>query len=215
MPVRRSATSPGGIAARPRASSIPPIRPSSRRSRREAGQEGRRAASRAKPSRANSASAAAADFANTDMAFAGDMMVAGSYHGFNAYRLGADGVPELVSSTVCPGGQGDVSIVGKLLIMSVERTARRTDCGLQGVGRTSAPNVSAASGSSTSRTSPAPPGRPGADLPRQPYPFGGRCEGDSRIVVYSSGTSTCARARNWPAASTSRATTARRCSAST
>ncbi|QNM82560.1 DUF305 domain-containing protein [Sphingomonas sabuli] len=72
-------------------------------------------------------------FANTDMAFSGDLMVAGSYHGFNAYRLGADGVPALISSTVCPGGQGDVSIAGNLLIMSVQDSRARVDCGLQGV----------------------------------------------------------------------------------
>ncbi len=72
-------------------------------------------------------------FANTDMAFSGDLLVAGSYHGFNVYRLGADGVPQLVSSVVCPGGQGDVSIVGNLLVMSVEETRGRVDCGLQGV----------------------------------------------------------------------------------
>jgi len=73
------------------------------------------------------------DFANTDIAFSGDLMVAGNYHGFNAYRLGEDGVPQLVSSVVCPGGQGDVSISGDLLIMSVEETRGRTDCGLEGV----------------------------------------------------------------------------------
>ena len=73
------------------------------------------------------------DFANTDMAFSGDLLVAGSYHGFNAYRLGDDGVPQLVSSTVCPGGQGDVSIVGDLLVMSVQDSRARVDCGLQGV----------------------------------------------------------------------------------
>ncbi|MFN4113367.1 MAG: DUF305 domain-containing protein [Sphingomonadaceae bacterium] len=73
------------------------------------------------------------DFANTDMAFSGDLMVAGSYHGWNAYRLGDDGVPALVSSVVCPGGQGDVSIAGNLLIMSVEQTSGRIDCGLEGV----------------------------------------------------------------------------------
>ncbi len=72
-------------------------------------------------------------FANTDIAFSGDLMVAGSYHGFNAYRLGEDGVPVLISSVVCPGGQGDVSIVGDILIMSVEQTRGRVDCGLQGV----------------------------------------------------------------------------------
>jgi uncharacterized protein (DUF305 family) len=72
-------------------------------------------------------------FANTDMAFSGNVLVVGNYHGFNAYRLGADGVPSLVSSVVCPGGQGDVSIVGNLLLMSVEETRGRLDCGLQGV----------------------------------------------------------------------------------
>jgi uncharacterized protein (DUF305 family) len=72
-------------------------------------------------------------FSNTDMAFAGDVMVVGSYHGFNIYKLLEDGLPELLSSVVCPGGQGDVSIVGDLLIMSVEQTRGRLDCGLQGV----------------------------------------------------------------------------------
>jgi hypothetical protein len=46
--------------------------------------------------------------------------------------LGADGVPALKSSVVCPGGQGDVSVVGKLLVMSVEQTRGRADCGLEG-----------------------------------------------------------------------------------
>lgn len=72
-------------------------------------------------------------FSNTDMAFAGDVMVAGSYHGFNIYRLQEDGLPKQLSSVVCPGGQGDISIVGDLLIMSVEQTRGRLDCGLEGI----------------------------------------------------------------------------------
>ncbi|MEM9313670.1 MAG: DUF305 domain-containing protein [Pseudomonadota bacterium] len=72
-------------------------------------------------------------FSNTDMAFAQDVLVAGSYHGFNVYKLKDDGVPELFSSIVCPGGQGDVSIVGDLLIMSVEQTRGRVDCGREGI----------------------------------------------------------------------------------
>ena len=72
-------------------------------------------------------------FAQTDMAFSGEILVVGNYHGFNAYRLGADGIPQLVSSTVCPGGQGDVSIVGDLLLMSVQDSRARVDCGLEGV----------------------------------------------------------------------------------
>ena len=73
------------------------------------------------------------DFANTDMAFFDDIMVAGNYHGFNIYKLGEDGAPTLMSSVVCPGGQGDVSVVGDILVMSVEQTRGRVDCGLQGV----------------------------------------------------------------------------------
>ena len=72
-------------------------------------------------------------FANTDMAFFEDVMVAGSYHGFNIYRLVKDGLPQLISTVVCPGGQGDISVVGNLLIMSVEQTRGRLDCGLEGV----------------------------------------------------------------------------------
>ncbi|MEL7444947.1 MAG: DUF305 domain-containing protein [Pseudomonadota bacterium] len=73
------------------------------------------------------------DFANTDIAFFDDVMVAGNYHGFNIYKLGDDGAPALFSSIVCPGGQGDVSVVGDILVMSVEQTRGRVDCGLQGV----------------------------------------------------------------------------------
>ena len=36
------------------------------------------------------------------------------------------------SSFVCPGGQGDVSVFGDLLFMSVEETRGRIDCGTQG-----------------------------------------------------------------------------------
>jgi uncharacterized protein (DUF305 family) len=71
-------------------------------------------------------------FANTDMAFAGDLLAVGNYHGFNLYRIGKS-APVLLSSVVCPGGQGDVSIVGDILIMSVEQTRGRVDCGMQGI----------------------------------------------------------------------------------
>ena len=73
------------------------------------------------------------NFGNTDMAFAGDVLIAGNYHGFNMYNIGFPRSPELLSSVVCPGGQGDVSVVGNLLIYSVEQTRGRLDCGLQGV----------------------------------------------------------------------------------
>ena len=72
-------------------------------------------------------------FSNTDMAFRDDVMFAGSYHGFNIYQLVEEGSPQQLSSVVCPGGQGDVSVVGDLLIMSVEQTRGRLDCGLEGI----------------------------------------------------------------------------------
>ncbi|MDP8912655.1 MAG: DUF305 domain-containing protein [Pseudomonadota bacterium] len=78
-------------------------------------------------------------FANTDMAFSGNLLAVGNYHGFNLYRLNPEGMPDLVSSVVCPGGQGDVSIVGDILIMSVEQTRGRVDCGLQGVSEDVSP----------------------------------------------------------------------------
>ena len=73
------------------------------------------------------------NFGNTDLAFAGDQVFVGSHHGFNTYRIEVPASPQLVTSVVCPGGQGDVSVVGNLLVMSVEQTRGRLDCGLQGV----------------------------------------------------------------------------------
>jgi uncharacterized protein (DUF305 family) len=73
------------------------------------------------------------NFANSDMAFAGNVLVQGNYHGFNMYDISQPTEPRHLSSVVCPGGQGDVSIVGDLLIMSVEQSRGRLDCGLQGV----------------------------------------------------------------------------------
>ena len=73
------------------------------------------------------------NFGNTDLAFSGDRLFVGSHHGFNTYRVEVPASPQLVSSVVCPGGQGDVSVVGNLLIMSVEQTRGRVDCGLGGV----------------------------------------------------------------------------------
>ena len=79
-------------------------------------------------------------FSNTDMAFRDDILVTGSYHGFNIYRIKENGSPNLITSVICPGGQGDVSIVGDLLIYSVEQIRGRVDCGLQGVSSDSRPH---------------------------------------------------------------------------
>lgn len=67
--------------------------------------------------------------ANSDMAVSDGRLFVGSFHGFNAYELKDGAAPELVMSVVCPGGQGDVSIHGDLLFMSVEQNRARLDCG--------------------------------------------------------------------------------------
>jgi hypothetical protein len=73
------------------------------------------------------------DFANSDLAFTKDHLIMGNFHGFNTYAIEDAGKARLVSSVVCPGGQGDVSVYGNLLFMSVEQTRGRVDCGTQGV----------------------------------------------------------------------------------
>ena len=72
-------------------------------------------------------------FAFSDLAFQGDHLFFGSFHGFNTYDIEDPKKARLVASVVCPGGQGDVSVHGNLLIMSVEQTRGRLDCGTQGV----------------------------------------------------------------------------------
>jgi hypothetical protein len=85
------------------------------------------------PSSAAPPGAGALDYANSDLAFSGTHMVIGNFHGFNAYDIESARSPRRLASVVCPGGQGDVSIHGNLLFMSVEQTRGRVDCGTQGV----------------------------------------------------------------------------------
>jgi hypothetical protein len=73
------------------------------------------------------------NFANSDIAFQGNHVFLGNFSGFNIYDVENTRKPRVVTSIVCPGGQGDVSIYGNLLFMSVEQTRGRIDCGVQGV----------------------------------------------------------------------------------
>ena len=72
-------------------------------------------------------------FSNTDLAFQGDVVFVGNYNGFQAYDVSDPANPRLRVAVVCPGGQGDVSVHGNLLFMSVEQTRGRLDCGTEGV----------------------------------------------------------------------------------
>jgi hypothetical protein len=73
------------------------------------------------------------NFANSDLAFSGNRLFVGNFNGFNIYDIEQPDKPKLIASVVCPGGQGDVSVHGNLLVMSVEQTRGRVDCGTQGV----------------------------------------------------------------------------------
>jgi hypothetical protein len=69
---------------------------------------------------------------NSDLAFSGKYLFGGNYNGINFYDISDPVKIKLVTSLVCPGGQGDVSVYGHLLFMSVEAANGRLDCGTQG-----------------------------------------------------------------------------------
>ena len=69
--------------------------------------------------------------ANSDLAMSNGRLFVGNFNGINAYDV-SNGAPRLVMSIVCPGGQGDVSVHGNLLFMSVEENRGRLDCGTAG-----------------------------------------------------------------------------------
>jgi len=71
-------------------------------------------------------------FANSDFAFQGTHLFQGNFYGVNFYDISNPAKVSLITSLVCPGGQGDVSVYGKLLFMSVEMPNGRLDCGTQG-----------------------------------------------------------------------------------
>jgi hypothetical protein len=77
--------------------------------------------------------ASSLDFANSDMAFRRADLFLGNFNGFNIYDIETPKKPRVLASIVCPGGQGDVSVYGNLLFMSVEQTRGRVDCGTEGV----------------------------------------------------------------------------------
>ena len=71
-------------------------------------------------------------FVNSDMAYQGDLVFVGNYNGINIYDVSDPADPQLRTSIVCPGGQGDVSVYGDLLFMSAQELRGRIDCGDQG-----------------------------------------------------------------------------------
>jgi hypothetical protein len=90
----------------------------------------------AAPAAARGNIASSLDFANSDLAFRRADLFLGNFNGFNIYDIETPKKPRVLASIVCPGGQGDMSVYGNLLFMSVEQTRGRVDCGTQGVTET-------------------------------------------------------------------------------
>src|SRR5262249_45746360 len=55
-----------------------------------------------------------------------------NFYGVNIFDISDPAKARLVTSMVCPGGQGDVSVYKNLMFMSVEMPNGRLDCGVQG-----------------------------------------------------------------------------------
>src|SRR5256714_3376136 len=71
-------------------------------------------------------------FANSDLAFQGNRLFLGNFYGVNIYDISNPAKASLMTSVICPGGQGDVSVYKNLMFMSVEMPNGRVDCGVQG-----------------------------------------------------------------------------------
>jgi hypothetical protein len=98
-------------------------------------------------------------FANSDLAFQGNHLFQGNFYGMNIFDISDPAKVKLVTSMICPGGQGDVSVYKNLMFMSVEQPNGRLDCGAQGFP-------------------PAPPPAPGEEKkPRIPAPQKDRFRG--------------------------------------
>jgi hypothetical protein len=75
----------------------------------------------------------ALSFANSDFAFEGTTLFQGNFSGVGIYDISDPANTKAITTLVCPGGQGDVSVYGHLLFMSVEMPNGRIDCGTQGI----------------------------------------------------------------------------------
>ena len=71
-------------------------------------------------------------FANSDLAFQGNHLFQGNFYGVSIYDISDPAMTKLMTTLVCPGGQGDVSVYKNLMFMSVEMPNGRLDCSVNG-----------------------------------------------------------------------------------
>lgn len=70
--------------------------------------------------------------ANADLAFSGNTLFQGGFHGFQIWDISNPANPRLRVAYPCPGGQGDPSVFRNLLFISVEEPLGRLDCAPNG-----------------------------------------------------------------------------------
>ncbi len=78
-------------------------------------------------------------FGNSDIAFQGNHLFMGNFYGVNIFDIADPAKAKLLTSMVCPGGQGDVSVYKNLMFMSVEMPNGKLDCSVDGFPPVSPP----------------------------------------------------------------------------
>jgi hypothetical protein len=63
----------------------------------------------------------------TDLAFRRNLLVAGAYEGTGLFRIRRNGLPRQIAFHDCPGSQGDVTIVGEAVFVSVDSRASNAE----------------------------------------------------------------------------------------
>jgi len=64
----------------------------------------------------------------SDLAFKGDLAIAGNYNGFRVIDVSDPASPQVVRDVWCPGPQNDVSIWGDLIILSIDTVLTNSSC---------------------------------------------------------------------------------------
>jgi hypothetical protein len=69
----------------------------------------------------------------SDLAFRDNLVIQGSYNGYQVWDISNPAAPSIKIANYCPASQSDVSIYKNLLFVSAEAGTARIDCGGQGV----------------------------------------------------------------------------------
>ena len=65
----------------------------------------------------------------SDLAFQGNLLFAGNYNGFRIIDIKSPSNPSVIADVWCPGEQGDISVWGDLVVVSVDQVLTGPSCG--------------------------------------------------------------------------------------